>query len=95
MAIRRSPDSRQSSPTAPSAKKRAPARTPSGDRSRSATGAPNITVTDEVRRQMIAEAAYLRAEQRGFAPGHEAEDWLLAEREVDALLFAKHGAAPQ
>jgi hypothetical protein len=44
---------------------------------------------------MIAEAAYLRAEQRGFAPGHESEDWLLAECEVDALLFAKHGDAPQ
>ncbi len=25
---------------------------------------------------MIAEAAYLRAERRGFAPGGEHEDWL-------------------
>jgi len=24
----------------------------------------------------IAEAAYFRAERRGFAPGHELEDWL-------------------
>ncbi|HEY5102812.1 MAG TPA: DUF2934 domain-containing protein [Steroidobacteraceae bacterium] len=44
---------------------------------------------------MIAEAAYLRAEQRSFASGHEEEDWLLAEREVDALLSAHHGHAPQ
>jgi Protein of unknown function (DUF2934) len=34
----------------------------------------------------IAEAAYLRAQQRGFAPGYELEDWLAAEQEIDALL---------
>jgi hypothetical protein len=45
-----------------------------------------ITAAD--RRQMIAEAAYLRAERRGFAPGGELEDWLAAEAEVDALLAA-------
>jgi len=28
---------------------------------------------------MISEGAYLRAERRGFAPGHETEDWLAAE----------------
>lgn len=95
MAIRRPPDSRQSSPPVSSAKKRAPARAPSTNRPLSAAAAPNIAVSEEVRRQMIAEAAYLRAEQRGFAPGHESEDWLLAECEVDALLFAKHGDAPQ
>jgi hypothetical protein len=33
----------------------------------------------------IAEAAYFRAQQRGFAPGFELEDWLGAEREIDAL----------
>jgi hypothetical protein len=37
---------------------------------------------------MIAESAYLRAERRGFAPGHEVDDWFAAEREVDALLSA-------
>lgn len=36
------------------------------------------------RHARIAEAAYRRAEQRGFAPGYELEDWLAAEREVDA-----------
>jgi len=40
----------------------------------------------EVRRDLIAEAAYFRAEQRGFEPGHELEDWLAAEGEVDAAL---------
>jgi maltodextrin utilization protein YvdJ len=38
------------------------------------------------RYERIAEAAYLRAQQRGFEPGHEVEDWLAAEREIDALL---------
>lgn len=35
---------------------------------------------------MIAEAAYYRAERRGFAPGHEIENWVAAEAEVDTLL---------
>jgi len=29
----------------------------------------------------IAELAYYKAENRGFAPGYELEDWLEAERE--------------
>lgn len=33
-------------------------------------------------RTMIAEAAYFRAEKRGFAPGDECRDWLEAEREI-------------
>ena len=33
------------------------------------------------------ESAYYRAEKRGFDPGHETEDWLAAEAEVDALLL--------
>jgi len=44
------------------------------------------TVTAEERRQLIAAAAYYRAETRGFEPGHEDEDWLLAEREIDTIL---------
>jgi hypothetical protein len=32
--------------------------------------------------QQIAEAAYFRAEQRGFVPGNELDDWLDAEAEV-------------
>jgi len=52
-------------------------------------------VSTEDRRAMIAEAAYLRAERRGFAPGHENEDWLAAEVEVDALLGLGHGGPAQ
>lgn len=36
------------------------------------------------RRRRIAEAAYYRAEQRGFAPGNEDDDWLTAEKDIDA-----------
>jgi Protein of unknown function (DUF2934) len=32
--------------------------------------------------RMIAEAAYYRAEKRGFTPGLEAEDWCAAEAEI-------------
>ena len=38
------------------------------------------------RQGMIAEAAYLRAERRGFDPGHEVEDWLAAEKDIERLL---------
>ncbi len=31
----------------------------------------------------IAELAYYKAEQRGFEPGHEMDDWLAAERELN------------
>ena len=34
--------------------------------------------------RMIAEAAYYRAERRGFEPGHELEDWFAAEAEIVA-----------
>lgn len=44
------------------------------------------------REQMIAKAAYFRAEQRNFAPGHELEDWLAAEREVDRQLKPYKGS---
>jgi hypothetical protein len=40
----------------------------------------------EDRTELIAKAAYFNAERRGFAPGHELEDWLAAENEVDQRL---------
>jgi hypothetical protein len=38
------------------------------------------------RRALIAQVAYYRSERRGFEPGHETEDWLTAEAEVDTAL---------
>ena len=40
----------------------------------------------EKRRLMIAEAAFYLSERRGFETGREMEDWLLAEKQIDALL---------
>jgi hypothetical protein len=40
------------------------------------------------RHALIAEAAFFIAQERGFAPGHELDDWLAAEREVDQRLSA-------
>jgi hypothetical protein len=39
-------------------------------------------------RQLIATAAYLRAEARGFTGGSPEQDWLEAEKEVAARLAA-------
>jgi DUF2934 family protein len=47
---------------------------------------PVKQVSAEERRSMIAQAAYFRAERRNFAPGHELEDWVAAEAEVDRNL---------
>ena len=43
-------------------------------------------ITPEQRHQLIAEAAYLRAESRGFDAGDPIDDWLQAEQEIDARL---------
>lgn len=51
-----------------------------------AARAANQAASDEQRHAMIAEAALLRAEKRGFAPGAELEDWLAAEAEIDGRL---------
>lgn len=48
--------------------------------------APQACASTEDRQRMIAEAAYYRAQARGFAPGCEVEDWLQAEAEIDHLL---------
>ena len=42
---------------------------------------PSLSENREAR---IAERAYWRAERRNFEPGHELEDWLHAEREIDS-----------
>jgi len=53
---------------------------------------PASLIDQDVRRALIAQAAYYRAERRGFEAGHEAEDWLAAESEVDTALML--GALP-
>lgn len=43
-------------------------------------------VTAEERYRMIAQAAYYRAQQRGFVGGDPLADWLSAEVEIDREL---------
>jgi hypothetical protein len=45
------------------------------------------SIGEEDRHDMIATAAYYRAEQRGFNGGFEMEDWLAAEAEIDGMLY--------
>jgi hypothetical protein len=60
----------------------------SGDQTASETLAsrPQGPVAADLRRALIAEAAYFMAEHRGFEPGHEIEDWLCAESRIDAAI---------
>ncbi len=66
----------------------APAPLPVGEGTRTSSRvAPDADILDARRRHaMIEEAAYFHAERRAFQPGHEAEDWYLAERDVDSML---------
>src|SRR3569832_2494927 len=50
------------------------------------SGSPSRAVSAEEREKMIAQAAYLRAEQRGFMGGDPVADWLEAEAEIDSRL---------
>jgi hypothetical protein len=47
---------------------------------------PPLRQPPKNRHAMIAEEAYFRAQRRDFLPGHELEDWLAAEVEVDRRL---------
>lgn len=83
-------ESSQPAEKAPARRRAAPAKPTAAS-----SAVTRITVSEDARRAMIAQAAYLRAERRGFAPGGEVEDWLAAEAEVDALLEAGHHGQPQ
>jgi hypothetical protein len=56
------------------------AKTPAGD--------ARAGVSPDEIRKLISEAAYYRAKQRGFVPGHELEDWIQAEAEVKKRIGA-------
>jgi hypothetical protein len=71
-----------------------------GKRPRAAPPPSNSVVTrssayiePEARDALIAEAAYFRSAHRGFEPGHEVDDWLAAESDIDAALT--RGDLPQ
>jgi DUF2934 family protein len=78
----KAPASRTSKP------KKLPVRGKAAGRAVTAPGdvALNPVVNPEERHQMIARAAYYRAEQRGFVNGDPLRDWLEAEAEVTMRL---------
>lgn len=65
-----------------------------------AEGAPVVPVTEasawqddpQTREALIRLAAYSFYERRGFIEGHEIEDWLQAEMEIDRRAAAGAGA---
>jgi hypothetical protein len=47
---------------------------------------PSPPVSSDDLQRLVAEAAYYRAQKRGFEPGYELEDWVEAEAEVKRLI---------
>ena len=72
VAVAETPATTETKPEA-----RNPTRKPEIVRTETRANLVPINVEEEVRR-----LAYLLSERRGFEPGHEAEDWLAAEREI-------------
>jgi hypothetical protein len=54
--------------------------------------AVSTNIDPDVRRRLVASEAYFLAERRGFAAGHELEDWVAAEMAVNARLQPMHVA---
>lgn len=55
--------------------------------------AESLAATERHRR--ISERAYFRAAARGFVGDLQIDDWLVAEREVDAMAASGEPPAPQ
>jgi len=84
------PETRSMAPNKPAAKKKAPARRAPA-RKKPAAAARAVTaprpISAEERMRLISEAAYYKAEARGFCGGNPEGDWLEAEAEIDAMLL--------
>jgi hypothetical protein len=52
----------------------------------------SANIDPDSRRRLVAAEAYFRAERRGFASGHELEDWVAAEAAVDSRAPAVQSA---
>ena len=79
-------------PESSPARKRAPRKRVSSEEN--AAISP-VFVDPPQRAALIARAAYFRALERGFEPGHELEDWLAAESQVDAELMSGSAESAQ
>jgi len=70
---------------APRAKDARPANSIERSTIRAIEEAAAVGCGPDLRHAMTAEAAYYLAERRGFKPGHELEDWVAAEGEIQHL----------
>jgi hypothetical protein len=86
-AAKKTSTRRKGGTVAATAKTAAPAK-PSGNGRAERVGSTEQApiVSWQRRREMIAEAAYYKAKQRGFVGGDPAADWKEAEAEIDAML---------
>lgn len=83
-SVKKAPAAKAAAPKA--AKSDAPKTTAAKKPSTRTTKAKSAGVSPEQRYLMICEAAYYKAERRGFSPENEVEDWLEAEAEINRLL---------
>ncbi|MBS3964120.1 MAG: DUF2934 domain-containing protein [Methylomonas sp.] len=51
---------------------------------------PENTLDHDEFYERVAELAYLKAELRGFDEGHDLDDWLEAEQELNHQLQYRH-----
>lgn len=79
VAPKKSPAAKAEKVAAPKAKTVTTAKKPAAAKAKK-------SVTPEQRYMMICEAAYFKAQRRGFAPENEIQDWLDAEAEINSLL---------
>jgi|SRR5580700_3535515 hypothetical protein len=60
--------------------------------SEEAQAAVAAPIAPSLRHSMIAQAAYLLAEHRGFGQDGELQDWLVAEAQIDVSLASRQPA---
>jgi hypothetical protein len=48
-------------------------------------------IPTSLRHDMIRDAAYFRAQARGFEPGKDVEDWLEAEQDIEEIIVRRYG----
>jgi len=56
--------------------------------------APAVRIDPATRHGLIAEVAYARYAARGYVTGHELDDWLQAEADVERRLLSAESATP-
>ena len=86
MTVEKTPKPKPARPKAKSVSKSKAIAVPSMGSPAPETDGPIVdAVAAPIDRQLVIEReAYLRAERRGFEPGHELEDWLAAEHSLGA-----------